>query len=112
MFFGKKDKNDHVNLVDLFKPNAACTDLMYTVSGDVSGDIPLENSSNTRNQRDDSVLNDRFHSTMNQHEDIVPPNTLIPSITGLFRKQSLNRFQSEWDPDIDGTEVPHFAVCL
>lgn len=111
----KEDTNKdrtHLNLVDLFKPNIGCTDLMYTVSGDVSQDIPLEEGiDHTHHHQDVHDLNRELHSTINHNADIIPPNTLLPSVTKLFNRNRENRL-NEFDSGIDGTEVPHFAVCF
>jgi len=108
----------NVKLVDIFKPNVGCTDLMYTVSGDTSLDIPLHSitSSTPHHHKDVTDLNRTLHSTINHNEDIIPPHTLLPSVTNLFRnKLHRYRYQStqarhapEYDPAIDGMNVPTF----
>ena len=102
-----------LNLVELFKPNKGCTDLMYTESGDISQDTPLQNKIHETHQ-DVNDLNRELHSTINEREHIIPRNTLLPSITKLFRKdKNENQFgQNDFNLDIDGEQIPHFAVCL
>ena len=109
-----KEIKKHINLVDLFKPNVGCTDLMYTETGDISTDLPLEEGINDEHHHMDvKDMNRELHSTINHNADIIPPNTLLPSVTNLF-----NRFRRDkdrmkgFDSGIDGTDVPQFAVCL
>eukprot|EP01084_Bolivina_argentea_P159024 276979_1 len=105
------DPKTRVNLVDLFKPNNGCSDLMYTEKGDISLNIPLETGIPEHHHRDVADLNRKLHSTINHNENIIPPNTLLPSVTRLFQKSvsRSNQISREFDPDIDGTEVPLFA---
>mmetsp|Transcript_20394 Transcript_20394/g.32413 ORF Transcript_20394/g.32413 Transcript_20394/m.32413 type:complete len:282 (-) Transcript_20394:140-985(-) len=116
--FATEDPEPHrpvrteVNLVDLFKPNAGCTDLMYTLSGDYTQNIPLQQGIHEHHHQDVKDLNHELHSTINHNEDIIPPHTLLPSVTNLFTNRLRRRHEHrmrEFDPDIDGTDIPQFA---
>lgn len=106
----KQKQKTNVNLINLFKPNASCTNLMYTESGDVESEIPLQ--SDYIPHKDVQDLNHSLHSTINHNENIIPPSTLLPSVTALFSPKNNTTLQhSSYDPDIDGTDIPQFAVC-